>query len=295
MRTKLFALLAIVALAFTGPAIANDKIENGTYVGGALTAVSTDVAIVVQYVGGGQGGGEVAVAAGGDITLTVATVADATTECPISGAYGGVIDVSDASCDTLGEVCDAINFSDDWTCAIVNGLRSDSSNNTLATKAQTETSGQGGLGLLYDTVVQLSMTQTCAPYEAQYAEWYQSGSSVDGVDLKENPWEGTRCAALWYEETVTTSGAATISLYSVKTTNKRGKINAAGTGFTGGSEVVKTLYSAPGGATTVNKQLSWLPYAHLISSPGERLVFRTSATTDLTVPTIVFSASWFRP
>jgi hypothetical protein len=288
-KTLLSVLVAVLAVSVGANVYAQtvmDKIMSGEPVGKYLSAVSTDVALVVRYVGGAAGGGEIAVAAGGDITLTVNTAADTTTECPIAGAYGGVIDVSDASCDTLGEVCDAINFGGNWRCAIVNGLRSDSSDNTLATLVAATADSMDGRPLLWDTAVALHMTEAIIPSESITA-FVNTGST--SAPLLANPFRDSRGVLHYFSGTVTTSGAATISIYSVRVNQVPSTINAAGTGFDGSSETVTTLLSVPGGATTVEKSLDFRHWPGMQSKKGEKLVVRESATTDLTVPLI---SSW---
>jgi hypothetical protein len=286
-------LVAAVASVAAASPLFLEKLLGGEPVGASLSAVSTDTAIVIKYVGGASGGGEVAVAdATGDITLTIGGAADTTTECPVSGAYGGVIDVSNASCNTLGEVVDAINFSDNWRAAIVNGLRSDSSDNMLYTIAATNADAKDGLALAWDTAVALKMTQTLAPSES--ADMYWDGTAAK-PNLFANPFADHQMCATWYSENVTTGGAATITFYSVKQQQARGKLNAAGTGFTGGSSTVTTLFSAAGGATTVVRELDFLPHAPICSKKGEKLVMRTSATSSLTVPLINATGYYFVP
>jgi hypothetical protein len=294
MKKILFATL-ILALAFSLNVSAQginfySKVLSGDPVGGALTAVSTDTALVVKYIGGLSGGGEVAVAAGGDITLTIGTVADTTTECPVSGAYAGVIDVSDASCNTLGEVCDAINFSANWRCAIVNGLRSDSSDDTLVTISASTADSKDGLALKRDTAVALAMYQSLIPSES-IQSFIINGQSTPGV--VPNPFAQHRTAITGGTATVTTGGAATIALYGVTSNYAKGALNAAGTGFVGGSETVRTIFSIPGAATTVEKELAFLSRAPVVSKKGEKLVLKVSATSSLTVPIISAWGSYF--
>jgi len=294
MKTKTLLILAAVLALASLPAYAavHDKIDAGTPTGGALVAVSTDTAMLVQYVGGVAGGGEVTVAAGGDVSLTVAGAADTTTECPVAGAYGGVMTVANASCDTLGELCDAINFSDDWRCVLVNALRSDSSNNTLATIGATDADLDAGLALKWDTAVALHMTQAVIPNEIIRGFYLRGGN--DDSAIVENPWAGSQSALLSYSTNVTTGGAATVNVYSVLPINKRSVLNAAGTGFIGGSETVTTLFTIAGGATGVVREFL-PPVLPILGRRGEKLVVRTTATVNLTVPIISYHGVIFTP
>ena len=87
------------------------------------------VGIVVMYVGS-EASATVTVSAGGDITfkhgVAAAEAVDATIDS--GGDDDGVIDVSDAGADTLGEVVDLINASANWKAYLKDGLRADSAN-----------------------------------------------------------------------------------------------------------------------------------------------------------------------
>jgi hypothetical protein len=89
---------------------------------------------------------KVAVEADGNLTFTVAGAAYAGFECPFSGALGGVLDVSDAECNTVGEVVQIINSTPTnfatgyFRAAMVNALATDvvSTQAWLADAADTE-------------------------------------------------------------------------------------------------------------------------------------------------------------
>lgn len=97
-------------------------------------------AMIVQYIGS-QASATVEVAAGGDVTFkhgaASSEAADATIKLP-SGGSDGVLDVSDTTADTFGEICDHINASANWRCILVGARRSDSTNNTLAALSATQ-------------------------------------------------------------------------------------------------------------------------------------------------------------
>lgn len=161
---KLFAVLALLAL----PALAVAQPVNGFVtpikvqpVSANINAADTSVAMVIKYfppVGGSATAitPTVAVAAT-SLTFTVGGAAYAGFEQPVSGALGGVIDMTDAAADTLGEVVDTINstpvtFTTGYfRAAIGAGLRSDvmSTLALLADAADTEV-GRTDLGeILY--------------------------------------------------------------------------------------------------------------------------------------------------
>lgn len=293
MRIRKIVLTAVLVgiASYASAQSFYEQIIKGVPVAKTLTAVSTDNAMVIKYVGGGTGGGEVAVAAGGAITLTVATVADATTECPVAGAYGGVIDVTDASCDTLGEVCDAINFSANWRCVLLDSLRSDSSNDTLVTIGATTADAKDGLTLKTDTAVALTMTQTLVPDNASIQFYLGSGGTAPS--LIANPFKDTQMGLLYFSEK-SAHTLNTINIYSVKVNNKLGALNAAGTGFVGGSETVNSTFTATGGATGVASAWDFrsVPYLGL---KGDKLIMRVTTTVSLTAPTLMSWGYYFKP
>lgn len=111
-----------------------------------------DQVIVIKYIGAPVSGAvTVAVAdATGDIAFVVNGAADTTV------ATTGTIDVSDSAYNTFGEVVDAINASPNWHAYIKDGMRSETSTDTLLTFAAT--SAKTSEVILYgDTSVKLSM------------------------------------------------------------------------------------------------------------------------------------------
>lgn len=157
---KLFAVLALLV----APVIASAQPVTGYVtpikaqpVSANVNALDASVAMVIKYfppVGGSSTAitPTVAVAAT-SLTFTVGGAAYAGFEAPVSGALGGVIDMTDAAADTLGEVVDIINstpvtFTTGYfRAAIGAGLRSDvmSTLAILADAADTEV-GRKDLG-----------------------------------------------------------------------------------------------------------------------------------------------------
>jgi hypothetical protein len=75
----------------------------------------------------------------GDLVFTTdGTIADTTVL--ESGGTGGTIDVSDANGNTLGEVVDAVNASDNWAMVLLAGERSDISTNNFIAVAEVDMS-----------------------------------------------------------------------------------------------------------------------------------------------------------
>jgi hypothetical protein len=263
------------------------------------TAVSTDVGIYVRYVGTGTGVATVEVAAGGDITLVANGAADATLECPVSGALGGVIDVSDTACDTIGEVVDVINSSVDWIAVPHASLRSDSSNNTLITLAATDAKLPNGLGLLRDSAVALTINLVLAPggYDQQgnftginaYVNQNSApGTAGSGRRLTPNPFNGFDTTLLYAKENITTTDNAA-NLFRAFCVVPNNKDNANST------EVVREMYQEPAGLTTVTALIDeFLNNGGLLCNDG-KVVVTTKGTTTLTAPsTFATGRFWVR-
>lgn len=264
------ALLVAALAAGPAPVLAQSaydsgiaQILRGQAAGLALTADDTSLAVIVRYIG--TQSGLVAVAANGDITFTQgATGSEAAStefECPVSGALGGVIDVSDAACNTLGEVVDTINASTSWRAVIIDGLRSDSSNDTLLTFSATAATAVNGYPLYWDTDTAFSSTIAILPTEARKMPFYLQGRS-----LRTDPYAGT-LPLFWYGNATSTygSGTSTLSLVSVKATYATS--NLAGT------ETATTILSLAGGATTAAKEVDFRAHG-VYGRRGEKLLFR---------------------
>lgn len=244
-----------------------NTLVNGETASRALGAVSTDTAILIRYVGvpgntPANASGTVTVASNGDITLKVgassAEAADAAVKCP-SGGSAGIIDVSDAACNTLGEVVDIINAaSTGWRAVILDGLRADSSDDTLATLAETVATSTDGLGLLRDGAVSFTQTLAMTP-------WRKMSDYIDNRNaaLVPRPHQAYR-AFLFKTVATSTYGSGTSTIQIIENDEK---LSTAG-----GSDSTTTIYSEAGGATTVAKTLDFSPYGFPCSKNRKCLV-----------------------
>lgn len=289
MKTKLkfFAALAVaVALLFATPppAVAQDaygaalsqiiKGQNAARAEAGAT-VAGDVLMLVRYVGT-QSGKVASADATGDLTFTQGVsgseAASTEFECPVSGALGGVIDVSDTACDTLGEVADIINASTSWRAVILDGLRSDSSNNTISVLAATAATSLDGLPLYSDNAVNFTHTQAVLP-----VEWRSMKAYLQGNTLKTDPFAGVRPVLwLWNWKSTYGSGASTGNIISVRATYNP-------TTFAG-SETATTMYSTASGATTVSASVDFTPFG-MFGRRNEKMLVRISNTEAMTSAT----------
>lgn len=286
--TILAAILAVLSLLLApAPADAQDsfgaldKLLKGE-VASRITGTDTGIALLIQYVptpGGTQGpSGLVEVAADGNLIFTSgalgAEAADTTLECPVAAPLGGIIDVSNAACDSLGEVVDIINGSTGgvWKAVILDGIRTADAdctgNGCLLAAGPSQATSTRGLPIYWDT------SEAEGGDGQQYMALTPFTEMTAFIDTRNNklhpePYIGYRTGLFDLASTATfAGGAVTINLYSVRARNSE----------TGGSEVVTTLWSQLGAATTVESVLSW-PFG-LWAKKGEKLVIGYSRSTN---------------
>lgn len=281
-----FCMLLVAPVGAQGPLDARTRYLNGEGVIGGFSAVSTDVAMLIQYTGSDPGGGTVTVAAGGDLTLSIgavgASAVDTTVECDSSiaatGSRSGIFDLSSphANCDTYGEIVDLINNQGTgWLAVLVGARRSDSTDNTLITLSEAAANTVNGVGLLADGVTTFATNKVIAPAAAAYMPFYKAGGPNRTVrTLKANPFLGLTPVFFTLTGTSTYgSGSSAFRLSCIAVTNS----------LTTGSETVSS-YSIAAGASTV--AASWTPNtAYGVACPqGQKMVAST-------VNTLAMSAS----
>lgn len=289
-KSKFRSLIALALAAVIGlmpaAAIAQQPIAFFASVdasSGSVSAVSTGTCILVKYRGATVGKPTVEAAAGGDITLKIAGVADVTT----GSAADGIFDLSTpaAADDTWGEVVSKINTQgSNWVAVLVNCLASDLTDNTALTLSATDASAPKGVAILKDDTV----ASASAVFSAQVAltppggatdiRYFLSGGPVGNpsgsTKVNANPFANFQTFVQNVREKITSSG--TVALFEVlgvtRTYDGNGKV----------SETVRSIYSVTGGATTVEtaKDFNSGP---LVGAKGEMIVVRQRTATDLTV------------
>lgn len=260
-------------------------------VGVAISGTSNYFPVLIKYVGASPAGGTVTVdAATGDITLKTgpvgSSVADVTTECPVSGALAGVIDVSNAACNTLGEVVDVINASANWRAALQDAVRTDSSDNTLATLAETSASNVKGLALAGDSTVSLQVTALLVPTRNDIGQYISNGAG--GYKMNKNPFNDSQAQFLRANSTLTGTGADTFKILFTSEVNNQLCSLTASAVVCSASETSEVVYQEPGGTTGANKAFDFSEVP-LYGKPGGRLLIRGDFATTLTA--VVFSGA----
>lgn len=287
--TRLAAALALLALALIpAPASAQILTDFSSWrpIPIARIADDTDVKLLIKYVGSNASGGTVTVETDGNITLKTGAVgsstADATLECPVSGALGGIIDVSNAACNTLGEVVNIINASSDWIAVPLDGLLSDdmdcSGSGCLNALSEATASVLGGVGLVSDTSVLLNSTIALLPPEARKIEFYVTGQVGSGAVLKRNPFGGYRTFVASQLETSTyASGTSLMTISTVAPVYARAS----------SSETVTSLYGpVAAGADGVSKTFIALgDPVKVLADPDQKVVLRVTNSAAMSAVT----------
>ncbi len=228
-----------------------------------LVADDGDVALKVRYVGS-QASASVTVSSSGDITFKHGAVGALVVDPTINsgGDDPGVIDVSDATANTFGEVVDLINASANWEAYLVGALRSDNSN-----------ASAGSL---------LARTETTLTPKSTEVDLYNDTSKVLNLSVR----VGVRTTVTGSEE----KGAAEI--FSIISTNTY----ASGTSIVKIYEVNEIdksetlVYQKAGGATTVEQTQTFVSNGRGslgVSKQGNHLVVRivgsAACTGNMTV------------
>lgn len=269
-----------------------------TSLAGTATAAngttSAQPCALIKFVGSVVGKPTVAVAAGGDMTLSTGAGADTTT----GSAANGIWDLSTpaATVDTMGELVNLVNTTgSNWRMVLTGCLASDFTDNTIDTLATTEAALPGGVVLFHDAVV-ASATST---FSVQVALYPQDGATNIQFHLSGGP-IGTTTGS-------TKPIANPLNRYQSFIQNVREKITSTGTiglfeilgvrrtydGLGKVSETVRTIWSETGAATTVEKAKDFNS-GPIVSAPGELIVVRQRTGTDLTVVSIQGNAYGIR-
>lgn len=281
------ALAAFVAFApVTAIPVAAHPPDGAVSVAGFASAVQTTAtAALVRYVGSTAGLPTVAVdATTGDLTFQLAAAAVDEFECPVSGALGGIIDVSDAACDTFGEVVNVINASDSWRIVLVSSLASDLSTNAIFTLSATDASGPAGVRLFRDETVASATSVFSAQVallpagaESDIGFFLSTGGGPTGARVNTDPLVRYQTFVQHIREQITSSG--TVALFEVlgvrRTYDSNGRI----------SDTVRTLYAETGAATTAELERNFHP-GPVVAAPGELVIVRQRTGTALTVASI---------
>lgn len=287
-KAVLAGLLALALVSTAPPLIQpataqvlDSRVLRATPLNAVNTAISTDVAFLVKYIGTSAVAKIAVDATTGDITFTdgaAGTEATDTFECPVSAGLGGVIDVSDTACNTFGEISDVVNASSDWRLVLLDVMRSDDadvSSGALITLAATAAQAENGLGVLLDNTTTFLATRAMVPPEARRFPFYCESANCSV--LRSNPFAYWRPFLQDFNATSTyASGTSALNIYSVV-----GQYGA------NGSEVEALEYSTAGGATTANAAISAFRTTPLLLPQGSKPIFRVTNSAAMSAITSV--------
>jgi hypothetical protein len=287
MRRFIASLTALAVAAFitAAPVAAQTSYPpaGSSPISGASTSISAqEAAILIKYVGTTTAGiPTVTVAAGGDITLEIAGVADATTGSP---TLNGIFDLSTpaAAVDTVGELVTLINTTgSNWRAVLTSGLTGDTTDNTFITLVEREVP-TFGVRLFRDVTVALFSSVAILPPLAE-TEWPFWGVGADQLRSKPNPnaFAGWQCFLQYASERITSAG--TVGVFTVSAVKNTYSATGAVT------QTRRILWTPTGGATTVatNTPVGLT----FVGAPGEFFIVRQETGTDLTV-TQVFGTGY---
>lgn len=311
MRQGLIGLVAVLGLAALvgDPAGAQstsylDRLYTMNTVSATVTADDTDVAILFKYIGPNVSG---LVTGTNSTTITLTSgaaggeVADTSIECPISLPNGGVIDTSNAACNTVQKIVDIVNSTagSNWRAVPLDSLLTDSTNAFIATTAARQAKSLDGAAINWKTNLQFKSTRLLAPSvpatigganpqsPAGSSSYRSISKYLDANNaLVPNAFLGTRTVFLAADE-LSTYGSGTSSFQVFETlpaNNNRRNLHF---------ETTNKFIDRPGGATTVVKSFDYA----LNGIPGDkdnRIVLRINNSAAASVVGISSVGLFFR-
>lgn len=293
---KLFAVLALLTVATVASAqspVVPVLFERVTPVSNFRGAADNAPMLVIKYfppqgaTTAFTGTTTIATVQNTSMTFVVNGAAYAGFEAPVAGALGGVIDLTDGSANTLGEVVDIINstavtFSTGYfRAAIVNGLRDDGVTAMLADGADTDVTSPSGEVIFWDSSVlddeDLLFSNAVAGSSTAFGDLAKY--FFNSKNIEPNPFLGVRSVVNYMFERFTNAGTLSdVTIYAVKENYQSGKgcVATATCGpNSGSSEIVRVLFVQAAGATTA---ATTLPAGLELLAADEKVFVRVTAS-----------------
>lgn len=224
-----------------------------------------DIAMLIRYTGSEESG-LVEVAADGNLVFTIGDLSAEAADTNVS--TDGTIDVSGGSEDTLGEIVDIINATDDWEAVLVDAVRSDSANDTLLDAGPSQAKTPEGLAINWDTDVVYSLQRLIAP-DALRTDI--RSYLVNGTVNQTFPFVGTR-GAVRYLSGLSTYGSGN-SVFQLISTDDNGTDSV--------------VFSKAAGATTVDADgIALTTEGEYVGNRSERLVARLDNSAAMATATL---------
>lgn len=287
MKTR---FLAIVAAALVAAAVLSPSVAAQAYTfplpGNSASGIRTDdtsVALYCKYIGT-SGKGYVTTSSGNvSFEDPDSSTADTTFECPVSGGLGGIIDTTNAACNTIDEVVDIINTStSNFRCFAHGALGTDSSNTRFL--AASDVDCTEGCAIYWDTSTAFETPYVVAPTMTT-AEWisFYLGSPTSTTP-NQNPWEPFQSVIFSAIGTANyASGTSTAQAFTVKPKNVVGN----------SSETVTQLWSEAAGADDTAKTFNAWGSFGLYGRRGEKLLFKLKNSAAQDTVTVTVSGQQF--
>lgn len=263
---------------------------NMTPVAQIVTAVNTEPALYVKYFGpgGNTSTTTLAVETDGNLTFSVNGAAYTGFECPVSGALGGVIDVSDTACDTAGEVVDIINataktFSTGYFRAVIGaGTRSDVIDNAWKdVSASTNVDRPEGMTIFWESATLDDSQVGLWDANLGIKNW------TNGGVLPKNGFSDRDSVLLYAHENITNAGTIT-------NTEVHCTVESYNPGQSTGSEVDTVIYLEAAGATTATGKIDEFLNAGGLVCRGGKLWIRVLASGADTSAETLFVTGYHR-
>ncbi len=294
---KLLATMAIVAL-FVVPVAGNDllaRFDDGAIWQTAYTqddsqtAGTGDVAMIIQYVGSEENG-QVDGNGTGDVLLLDGDLGSEAADTDIAatgfcGSTAGTLDVSNAACDTYGELVDVLNSSSNWIGVLVDVLPDDDSGASalqmLDLGTPTDAKTPEGVALYVDTTASDELTLGILPFGNKYARidirnWTTSDQPY-GNALKDQGelWKGLTSAVL-HATMLFQDGAANDTQFYIDAINMGDVVE---NGYTGVTHT--TYWESDPGNEAATRTISDFVTTPFLSNEGDRIWVRIRAGTNL--------------
>ena len=222
---------------------------------GNYAVTDADIGIALRYVGS-LASATVTVASG-DLTFKHGVAASEAVDATIDsgGDDEGVIDVSDANANTMGEVVDLINASANWEARLVGSLRTDASAAELLNRSETTiTSATNFLPLYKDTSATFNLGICIGPFALELLKGATNGAWITDAEIARSRAE----VQLITHNMTFGSGTNSINIYDIDPVNK----------------VETLIFSYAGAATTVEATKDLLDHAIETLAVGHHLLIQ---------------------
>lgn len=186
-----------------------------------IAAVDKDFGIAVRYVGDEESGTVIVSATDSDMTFQHGDIGSEAVDATIDsgGDDAGIIDMSDSSGMTMGEVVDLINASANWEAMLIGSMRADIATDALETLSEAQAKVHADKSVLINFWGGIAIERTTATkYRTAGTSALAIGLILSNKDLDGNLNFGRRNVLAFAELSCTNGGTTevnTIDVYKV--------------------------------------------------------------------------------